>query len=100
MFRLAETRSENIHRLQVALHPVLTTLGQLWRTAAAEGRTPKLEDISLADIRKTCTTMATIHPDKPPVFYEPDLSKLAYTLPRADHWWLPSSNVGERSQGM
>ena len=100
MFRLAEARSEDLHRLQVALHPVLTTLGHLWRAAAAEGRSPRLEDISLADIHKTCMTMAKKHPDKPPVFFEMDLSRLAYAPPQTDHWWLPSSNVGKHSQGM
>jgi hypothetical protein len=99
MFQLAETRLETRLRFQTTPHPVLTIVGQLWRDAADEGRHPRLEDISLADIRKTCATMAKKHPDKPSVFFAKDLSRLAYALPRTDHWWLPPSDVGRRSQG-
>ena len=97
MFQLAEPRSETSHRLQVALHPVLTIVGRLWKAAAVEGKPPRLEDISLTDIRKTCVTMARKHPDKPPVFFETNLSRLAYSLPRTDHWWLPSFDAVEHS---
>ena len=100
MFQLAERRSETPHRLQAALHPVLTIVGQLWRDAAVEGRSLKIEDISLADIRASCVTMAKKHPDKPPVFFETDLSRLAYGLPQKDHWWLPSSDEEKHSQGL
>lgn len=100
MFQLAETRLETRLRFQTTPHPVLTIVGQLWRDAADEGRHPRLEDISLADIRKTCATMAKKHPDKPSVFFAKDLSRLAYALPRTDHWWLPPSDVGRRSQGL
>lgn len=96
MFQLAETKSETRLRFQTAPHPVLTIVGQLWRAAADEGRPPRLEDISLADIRKTCATMTKKHPDKPSVFFAKDLSRLAYALPRTDHWWLPPPNVGGR----
>jgi hypothetical protein len=99
MFQLAETGSETHLRFQTAPHPVLTIIGQLWRAAADEGRPPRLEDISLADIRKKCATMAKKHPDKPSVFFSKDLSRLAYALPRTDHWWMPPPNAGGRSQG-
>ncbi|KAF8259038.1 hypothetical protein EI94DRAFT_1054645 [Lactarius quietus] len=92
MFQLAQTRSESedSHRLQAAFHPVLTAVGQLWRAAEDEDRPPRLEDISLADIRKTCATMAKKYRDSeyPPIFFETDLSRLAYALPQTDHWWL------------
>jgi hypothetical protein len=58
------------------------------------------EDISLADIRTSCVTMAKKHPDKPPVFFETDLSRLAYALPRTDHWWIPLSDKEKHSQGL
>lgn len=99
MFQLAETKSETRLRFQTAPHPVLTIVGQLWRAAADEGRPPRLEDISLADIRKTCATMTKKHPDKPSVFFAKDLSRLAYALPRTDHWWLPPPNMGGRLLG-
>ncbi|KAI9438673.1 hypothetical protein H4582DRAFT_1950166 [Lactarius indigo] len=77
------------------IHPVLRIVGKRWRRTACGGRSPKLEDISLESIKKSCANLAKRDPNQPPVFYSTDLSTLVDRIPRVQHWWKTDAKQRE-----
>jgi len=95
IFREYPSTSETPHRI----HPVLTIVVKGWRRAMREGRSTKLEDISLESVEKSCANLGKKHPSLPPVLCSTDLSTLVDQIPEVQHWWKaePAAKEGERA---